>query len=101
MMLGAVLSRVPRRFYKKSDALPNRNRILGLSSFGSSRTTHQPAKCRLADLASFDRLGVLGSEFKTPTANGLIGNDDTTLSPQILDISKTQGEAVVEATRYD
>ncbi len=43
-----------------------------------------------------NRLGVLGSEFKTPTANGLIGNAAATLSQQILDISKTQREAVVE-----
>ena len=43
-----------------------------------------------------DRLGVLRSELETPAANSLIGNDDTALRQQILDVSKAKGEPMVE-----
>ena len=49
-----------------------------------------------ATLLPSNRLGVLGPELETPAATGLIGNDDTTFSHQILDISQTEREPVVE-----
>ena len=43
-----------------------------------------------------DRAGVFRSKLETPEADGLVGDDDLAFSQQILDISKAQGESMVE-----
>ena len=56
---------------------------------------HMPGVTQSTPLAS-DRAGVFRSELETPEADGLVGDDDPPFSQQILDISKAQGESMVE-----
>ena len=56
---------------------------------------NMPSITQSAPLAS-DRAGVFRSELETPEADGLVENGDPPFSQQILDISKAQGEAVVQ-----
>ncbi len=43
-----------------------------------------------------ETLGELGTEVDVPGADGLVGDRDSTLKEQFLDISVAQGEAVTE-----
>ena len=43
-----------------------------------------------------ERAGVLGTELPAPSANGLVGDPDSTLSQEILDVSGAQAESVLE-----
>ena len=47
-------------------------------------------------LAFLDTSRVLGAEGLAPLSNRLVGNDYPTFSQEVFDISKTQGEPVIE-----
>ena len=46
-------------------------------------------------LATLERTSGLGTEFLTPTSDGLLGDHDPALGQEILDVSEAQAEAVV------
>ena len=49
-----------------------------------------------ATLSPLEPTGILGTEFLTPLPDGFVGNDNSALCQEILDISEAQAEAMVE-----
>ena len=50
----------------------------------------------IATMSTLQPLGIFGSEFDTPEANSLVADCDTAFWQEILDISVTEIEPVVE-----